>query len=123
MFTPCRLTRAGTEYAGTAHRNHADLCQRWDSQYPHEHNFTNDALFPADGSVVDAENYCRNPNSSMGKPWCFTSDPARRRDTCRIPGCGMLGAVCWFIVNFKSFGLNKSLFRHKITTQCKVVGL
>ena len=33
-------------------------CQRWDQQLPHKHMY-NDDNFPDDGSIQQANNYCR----------------------------------------------------------------
>lgn len=32
------------------------------------------------------DNYCRNPDSSE-RPWCYTTDPRREREYCRIRLC------------------------------------
>ncbi|MEE6481445.1 hypothetical protein FKM82_012869 [Ascaphus truei] len=58
-------------------------CQRWDSQFPHKHNFT-----PENYKCKDlSENYCRNPNGTES-PWCFTTDPNIRIGHCsQIPTC------------------------------------
>lgn len=32
------------------------------------------------------DNYCRNPDSSE-RPWCYTTDPSREREYCRIRVC------------------------------------
>lgn len=32
------------------------------------------------------DNYCRNPDGSE-RPWCYTTDPAREREYCRIRPC------------------------------------
>ncbi|XP_051500734.1 apolipoprotein(a)-like isoform X2 [Myxocyprinus asiaticus] len=58
------------------------MCQRWDSQSPHNHNYS-----PSDHSdKYLEENYCRNP-SGEPKPWCFTTSPSKRWDYCSIPQC------------------------------------
>ncbi|XP_076449171.1 plasminogen-like [Babylonia areolata] len=74
-YFPCLLTRRGLEYAGTVSKADGQTCQRWDSQAPHPHTFTSPHLFPADGTVDAAENYCRNPNASRNTPWCYSTDP------------------------------------------------
>jgi hypothetical protein len=37
------------------------LCQRWDSNKPHQHDRKDPSMFPDDASVSDAGNYCRDP--------------------------------------------------------------
>ncbi|KAF0287393.1 Muscle, skeletal receptor tyrosine protein kinase [Amphibalanus amphitrite] len=59
------------------------LCQRWDSDYPHDHSVPVD-LFP---ELSGAENYCRNAGGEEPQPWCFTTDPDVRWGPCDIPKC------------------------------------
>lgn len=37
-------------------------CQRWDAQFPHEHQMNFSSYFPKDKSIHDAHNYCRDPD-------------------------------------------------------------
>ena len=32
-------------------------------------------------------NYCRNPDGDRIGPWCYTTDPERRYESCHIPHC------------------------------------
>uniref|UniRef100_A0AAY4DVA4 Hepatocyte growth factor n=1 Tax=Denticeps clupeoides TaxID=299321 RepID=A0AAY4DVA4_9TELE len=59
------------------------VCQRWDSQFPHNHSYT-----PQNYKCKDLrQNYCRNPDGDES-PWCFTTDPKVRRAFCTsIPRC------------------------------------
>ena len=57
-------------------------CQRWDSQSPHRHHYTNPGLFPEE-TVEEVANYCRTPDGS-GWPWCFTTSPEVRSQVCNI---------------------------------------
>ncbi|KAM8892818.1 hepatocyte growth factor [Spinachia spinachia] len=60
------------------------ICQRWDSQYPHNHTFIPQA-YPCKDL---RENYCRNPDGREF-PWCFTTDPRVQTMFCtNIPQCG-----------------------------------
>ncbi|XP_066269281.1 uncharacterized protein [Branchiostoma lanceolatum] len=75
----------GESYRGqVSETQHGTLCQRWDSQTPHEHSFT-PANYPGSGLV---ENYCRNPGGVHNGVWCFTSDPnARTVGWCAVGFC------------------------------------
>ena len=53
-------------------------CQRWDSQYPQQHNIT---------SLNDEENYCRNPDNDPLGPWCYTTDFEEPTGYCDIAFC------------------------------------
>ncbi|PWA14193.1 hypothetical protein CCH79_00012294, partial [Gambusia affinis] len=76
----------GEDYRGTADTTPSGLaCQRWDSQYPHNHTFLPEA-YPCKDLK---ENYCRNPDGQEF-PWCFTTDPRVRTMFCtHIPQCGV----------------------------------
>lgn len=71
-----------SHYRGTVNVTESGrTCQRWDAQAPHEHAFT-PSHFPDDGL---AENYCRAPQGLRhNKPWCLTTDPLRRIETCTV---------------------------------------
>lgn len=60
-------------------------CQRWDSQFPNVHEFTDPALFP-DKTLTDAANFCRSPDKK-DTPWCFTEDPLVPWEYCGINSC------------------------------------
>uniref|UniRef100_A0A7N8YM71 Hepatocyte growth factor n=1 Tax=Mastacembelus armatus TaxID=205130 RepID=A0A7N8YM71_9TELE len=82
--TECYQGR-GEGYRGTVDTTPTGLsCQRWDSQYPHNHTFLPQA-YPCKDL---RENYCRNPDGQEF-PWCFTMDPRVRTMFCtNIPQCG-----------------------------------
>ena len=86
----CRVTRAGRAYTGTVSTTSSGKeCQSWSSDTPHipNSNFT-DASFP-DGSVVAADNFCRNPDPNYAEGvWCYTMDPAVPWESCDVPPCG-----------------------------------
>lgn len=107
----------GEGYRGTVDVMPTGLtCQRWDSQYPHNHTFVPEAypckwvtlshktcihlLTHLHALIADywmnfsvfsrdlRENYCRNPDGQEF-PWCFTTDPRVRTMFCtNIPQCG-----------------------------------
>ncbi|XP_073667451.1 apolipoprotein(a)-like isoform X3 [Paramisgurnus dabryanus] len=58
------------------------ICQRWDSQIPHKHDFVLSIL---PGKHLE-ENYCRNPDGQP-RPWCYTTNPSKRWEYCSIPQC------------------------------------
>merc|ERR1711924_587072 len=61
-------------------------CQKWTSANPWK-----DALdmAPTLDNGIGNHNYCRNPDESMEKPWCYTMDPnsAHKKEACNIPAC------------------------------------
>ena len=86
----CKQTQLGREYMGTLSQTvNSRTCQSWASITPHVPNSAsqNDANYP-DGSREAAMNYCRNPDSDTVGPWCYTTDPNVRWETCNLPSCG-----------------------------------
>mmetsp|Transcript_38379 Transcript_38379/g.90242 ORF Transcript_38379/g.90242 Transcript_38379/m.90242 type:complete len:175 (+) Transcript_38379:67-591(+) len=57
-------------------------CQNWLTKAPHDIG-----LAPSTANGLGNHNYCRNPDSSEAKPWCYTMDPATPKETCEIPEC------------------------------------
>jgi len=61
-------------------------CQRWDSQFPHDHSNS-----PSDRPLSGLEeNYCRNPDGE-DTAWCYTTDPDKRWEACDVPTCTIDG--------------------------------
>jgi hypothetical protein len=56
--------------------------QSWTEQCPHRHTMNN--TYP---ELNKAKNYCRNPQNSAQRPWCFTTDRNKRWEYCDIPKC------------------------------------
>ncbi|KAL4617936.1 hepatocyte growth factor-like [Arapaima gigas] len=84
MTTKC-FHGQGENYRGKVDVTPSGIkCQRWDSQFPHNHSYS-----PQNYKCKDLrENYCRNPNGA-DLPWCFTTDPNVRWAFCtNIPRCG-----------------------------------
>ena len=80
------MSQTGKEYFGTQNQTiHKIHCQRWDQQFPHQHN-DNPINFP-EKNLTQAENYCRNPDSKEQGPWCYTLDPRTSWAYCDIPFC------------------------------------
>ncbi|XP_045482312.1 tyrosine-protein kinase transmembrane receptor Ror2 [Harmonia axyridis] len=65
------------------------FCQRWDSQFPHNHDSPPN-VFP---EMENAENYCRNAGGEEVRPWCYTSNHSRRWEYCDIPRCPNSGLI------------------------------
>ncbi|CAH1779946.1 unnamed protein product [Owenia fusiformis] len=89
----CKDTTKGIEYKGfRAWTDEGYTCQRWDSQYPHKHSYTDASKYP-DATLGDASNYCRNPGSEEETegPWCYTTNPDVRWRYCGIPMCTSRG--------------------------------
>ena len=88
VYVDCKIGEFGFDYMGV--RNYTQsgrVCQRWDKQFPHKHNYNEASMYP-DATVRSAKNYCRNPDSEEPKPWCYTTDPDVRWEYCAIPLCG-----------------------------------
>ncbi|XP_066263230.1 uncharacterized protein [Branchiostoma lanceolatum] len=92
-FTPgtdC-LTGNGESYRGPVSATETgQTCQPWDSQTPHEHNYT-PADYPSSGLE---QNYCRNPGGDPGGVWCFTTDPDQEWGYCDVPACSGQAGGC-----------------------------
>ncbi|MBN3295258.1 HGF factor, partial [Amia calva] len=74
----------GSNYKGRRSVTKGGLkCQAWTSTVPHDHNF-----LPTRYKRKDLlENYCRNPNNETTGPWCYTTDPSTRHQSCEVPQC------------------------------------
>jgi len=84
---------AGTLYSGNVARTSSGItCQRWDASFPHEPSSiaSNVDNFP-DASLLDAANYCRNPDDYEEGPWCYTTSSDKRWEVCDIPTCPYCG--------------------------------
>jgi len=59
-------------------------CQNWVTQKPHTIDIT-----PSTANGLGNHNYCRNPNQSEDKPWCYTMDSSadHAKETCEVPEC------------------------------------
>eukprot|EP00746_Dinoflagellata_sp_MGD_P161710 gnl/MRDRNA2_/MRDRNA2_88955_c0_seq1.p1 gnl/MRDRNA2_/MRDRNA2_88955_c0~~gnl/MRDRNA2_/MRDRNA2_88955_c0_seq1.p1 ORF type:complete len:181 (-),score=37.81 gnl/MRDRNA2_/MRDRNA2_88955_c0_seq1:195-737(-) len=59
-------------------------CQKWTKDKPHTIS-----MDPTTENGLGNHNYCRNPDGSEDKPWCFTMDPSpdKEKETCEVPKC------------------------------------
>ncbi|XP_023087216.1 hepatocyte growth factor-like protein isoform X2 [Piliocolobus tephrosceles] len=77
----------GVGYRGTVATTVGGLpCQAWSHKFPNDHRYT-----PTLRNGLE-ENFCRNPDGDPGGPWCYTTDPAVRFQSCGIKSCRE--AVC-----------------------------
>lgn len=106
----------GTDYRGTkAKTKSGKECQRWLAKVPHRPKYVYTSLLlcrftyyiiffynfsyisflcvccsitPQSHPLADLEsNFCRNPDSDSGGPWCYTTDPTTRWEHCQVPSC------------------------------------
>ncbi|KAI5109033.1 hepatocyte growth factor-like protein precursor, partial [Silurus meridionalis] len=72
----------GEDYRGHVSKTKTGrTCQQWWSKFPHDHKYT-----PSSTNGLEL-NYCRNPDGDNIGPWCYTTDPERRYESCNIPQC------------------------------------
>ena len=74
-------------YVGKIQQTRSGLeCQAWKDQTPHKHKYKDGCgMFP--GGLKGAENYCRDPDKGVFRPWCFTTHSDVRWEICDIPLC------------------------------------
>ena len=82
FFLDC-LYLDGSSYTGNMSVTLSGIpCQSWSQQCPHRHTMNN--TYP---ELNRAHNFCRNPQSSGTRPWCFTTDRDKRWEYCDVPKC------------------------------------
>uniref|UniRef100_A0A4W3H005 Plasminogen n=1 Tax=Callorhinchus milii TaxID=7868 RepID=A0A4W3H005_CALMI len=75
---------SGFTYRGTKSQTVSGItCQKWSSSTPHVPRYKPNN-FPYAGLEA---NFCRNPDNDTGGPWCYTQDPKKRWEYCRLPEC------------------------------------
>lgn len=57
-------------------------CMKWLDDKPH-----NPGMKPTSSNGLGNHNFCRNPDGSEEKPWCFTQDPTVEKEVCDVPVC------------------------------------
>ena len=106
----------GLVYSGKVSLTQQNVpCQRWDSQHPHVHGFTDASNFP-DTTLADAANYCRAPDGN-GKPWCYTTSAEQRWDHCDFDTI-YWGYVQQEIEHYESIRISKFYFISSSVFNC-----
>eukprot|EP00918_Siedleckia_nematoides_P074291 GHVU01162325.1.p1 GENE.GHVU01162325.1~~GHVU01162325.1.p1 ORF type:complete len:185 (+),score=6.91 GHVU01162325.1:122-676(+) len=84
----CKEDDIGKDYRGKVSTTSSGFtCQAWVTNVPHEHNWHNKPTAFPEGNLQDASNYCRNPDSDVGGPWCYTTIQWERWDYCSVGRC------------------------------------
>uniref|UniRef100_A0AAY4BXE5 Plasminogen n=1 Tax=Denticeps clupeoides TaxID=299321 RepID=A0AAY4BXE5_9TELE len=74
----------GTNYRGTKTKTKTGrTCQQWNAKVPHVPNMTPEKYPKADLE----KNFCRNPDGDASGPWCYTTDPEKRWESCQTIFC------------------------------------
>jgi len=56
-------------------------------------NWLTEGTYASTTAGIGNHNYCRNPEGSKEKPWCFTVDPKVPFEFCEVPACPNDGAA------------------------------
>ncbi|XP_071762954.1 plasminogen [Centroberyx gerrardi] len=83
----CKVGNGATYRGPTSMTMLGVTCQAWRAQSPHQHNSFTPETHPDKG--LDGNN-CRNPDSDVNGPWCYTTDRNKKWDYCQIPDCAGL---------------------------------
>jgi len=111
VFCPeCKQTPMGREYTGTLNTTESGTtCQAWASITYQHPAMLDDSNYP-DGSRAAAMNYCRNPDSDAGGPWCYTNVSW---GTCDVPLCS---GRCITLIKCKKNEVYKNGYRRRCCT-------
>ncbi|XP_059211902.1 plasminogen isoform X2 [Centropristis striata] len=83
----CKIGRGDAYRGPTSITVLGVTCQAWSAQSPHQHVSFTPQSHPTKG--LDG-NKCRNPDSDVNGPWCYTTDRNKKWDYCQIPNCAGL---------------------------------
>ncbi|KAM9097595.1 hepatocyte growth factor-like protein isoform X1 [Sarcophilus harrisii] len=76
------IVNNGISYRGTVGITAEGLsCQHWNHKFPTDHKY-----IPTLQNGLE-KNYCRNPDNDQQGPWCYTTNPKVRFQTCGIKTC------------------------------------
>ena len=56
--------------------------------------YNQDVNFPHDDSVDAVMNYCRDPEGTIGTPWCYTTYDVIRWEFCAVQLCDGMLTLC-----------------------------
>ncbi|CAH1798962.1 unnamed protein product [Owenia fusiformis] len=87
---PCfkSKSKSGQEYTGDLDYTSSGVtCQKWTSQYPHKHREVSKNSLTNIKNGIGNHNFCRNPNGSKKRPWCYTTKKAIEWEYCDIRIC------------------------------------
>ena len=98
------------DYNGTiAVTSGGRTCQKWTEHYPHDHNMESwvaDERMDRD-TLKNSVNYCRTFKHYLCHPctipWCYTTDPQLRRQTCGETICKGNGNICRFMATWSLY--------------------
>lgn len=87
---------SGESYRGaTSVTRSGYMCQRWNSNYPHQHLLTA-SDYP---ELSGGHSYCRNPGGREKAPYCYTMNENVRTEECAIPKCGRFSKIGLFPIS------------------------
>ncbi|XP_046737938.1 uncharacterized protein LOC124406546 [Diprion similis] len=93
IFIECRISGTGSEYGGTRETSSSGRkCNSWDKRLKLAVNKTEkfSSNHFSDLSRNKAKNFCRNPDSSAGGPWCYVDSESYdivEKEYCSVPFC------------------------------------
>ncbi|EZA48990.1 Hepatocyte growth factor-like protein, partial [Ooceraea biroi] len=89
----CIITGPGAEYGGSrSFSSSKRKCKSWNKRYKFGNSKSikfHNKHFP-EGSRAKANNFCRNPDDSIGGPWCYVEEKSYElveKEYCDIPFC------------------------------------
>ena len=113
------MTFAGHHYAGNQNRTTSGRsCQAWNSHSPHYNYYTGNTYFP-EGNATLAGSRCRNPDYNWhGGLWCYTTDAAKRWESCsEVPYCSLYTSL-FYIFSSKLTKSERDQMLNRSILQC-----
>ena len=98
----CKRSPTGSEYMGRQMKaSTGAYCMLWANMQTALANLSIQHEDFQEDNIIDAMNYCRNPNAHKDGPWCFVDEDGER-ETCYIPFCGEIYSLSNPFLNMKS---------------------